>query len=47
METIDMQALAAIARRAGDEIMAVYATDFDVRGKAEYAEKHIVGARRR
>ena len=35
METIDMQALAAIARRAGDEIMAVYATDFDVRGKAD------------
>lgn len=30
-----MQALAAIARRAGDEIMAVYATDFDVRGKAD------------
>lgn len=34
METIDMQALAAIARRAGDEIMAVYATDFDVEWKA-------------
>lgn len=35
METIDLQAVAAIARRAGDEIMAVYATDFDVRGKAD------------
>lgn len=30
-----MQALAAIARRAGDEIMAVYATDFGVRGKSD------------
>jgi len=35
MSICTLDELATIARRAGDEILAVYATDFTVRGKAD------------